>query len=60
MSCRQPIRISPLSAAAAEEAAGAEVLVEAVLEAAPPQAARLKAIPTAITKDTMRFIVFSP
>lgn len=35
MSCRQPIRISPLSAAAAEEAAGAEVLVEAVLEAAP-------------------------
>ena len=35
-------------------------LVEAVLEAAPPQAARLKAIPAAITKDTMRFIVFSP
>ena len=35
-------------------------LVEAVLEAAPPQAARLKAIPAAITKDTMRSIVFSP
>ena len=29
-------------------------------ETAPPQAARLKAIPAAITKDTMRFIVFSP
>ena len=40
--------------------AGATVLVEEAPETAPPQAARLKAIPAAITKDTMRFIVFSP
>ena len=34
MSCRQPIRISPSSAAAAEEATGATVLVEEAPETA--------------------------